>query len=731
MTPRRSPRSRPRSPRSLALPLTPALGLSLAVSLAASAPVGAGGTRTIEIADFDDFDAGEVDGAAIEGSGRVTVGYRPTRGEVTGASAFTCQSGGKQLYVGTADAATIQVLKHEPAKKAASKKKADDDKKAAKKAESALKLDKLAELPGVVVTAIAEGPGGDLLAATLPGGVIHRVSSKGQVSEFARLQVAQIWAIVPHKGRYLVATGPKGELYSLDSKGGDPKVILDSEEKDLLALMTVGDAILVGTSPGAKLLQVSSEPEGILLHDFAGDEIRALALTDRGLLAAVNTFSDRGISSLDALTKNLARTSLVGQPAEGSSESKQRSVKASGELFHVLLGDKRDLARASEATWESWLARDKQYFTGVLAVDGGRSALVASSYEGKIYRVRGRRDRATVADFDERQATGLCAMADGTAYATTGDGAAVYRLDTRPATQATYRSKIFDQKQPSSYGAVVVRGTGPIALRARVGPSDDPDKRWSEWKKVTLVRESDGLRGDLQLPRRRYLQLEADLEAPGAELRSLDLFYAPENLPPLVKSVELSRPEGEDDEEPAAKVTIKWKAEATDDDDLVYQVRVRPEGGSDREWIKLNGDEPVTKKELKWDLGSVPDGLYEVEVVASDEPQNGSARAERDALISAPFVVDRSRPALKGIKMSPREITGVAEDEGGYIHDVAFAIDGKPFRAASPADGLFDSKREGFVIVVPEDLDKGRHRVVLRARDSFGNLGTIAVILER
>lgn len=724
MTLRRRPRPRP-------LALAPALATLAALALVTPpTPALAGGTRTIEVADFDDFDAGEADGAAIEGSGRVTVGYRPTRAEVTGASAFVCHVAGKQAYVGTADAATIQVVKHQPAKKAASKKKGDDD-KASAKPESDIKMDKLAELPGVVVTAIADGTGGDLLAATLPGGVIHRVSPKGQVSEFARLDVSQIWAIVPHKGRYLVATGPKGELYSLDSKGGDAKVILDSEEKDLLALLTIGDAIVVGTSPGAKLLQVTSEREGVLLHDFPGDEVRALAVTDRGLLAAVNSFSDRGISSLDALTKNLARTSLVGQPAEGSSDSKQRSVKASGELYHVRLGDKLDLARASEATWESWLSRDKQYFTGVLAVDRGASALVSSSYEGKVYRVRGRRDRATVADFDERQATGLCVTADGTAYATTGDGAALYRLDTRPATSAKYRSKIFDQKQPSSYGAIVVRGTGPLALRARSGPSDEPDKRWSEWKKITLVRESDGLRGDLDLPRRRYLQLELDLEAQGAELRAIELFYAPENLPPLVKSVEFSRPEGEDDEEPDAKVTIKWKAEAADDDDLVYQVRVRPEGAGDREWIKLHGDEPVTKKELKWDLGSVPDGLYEVEVVASDEPANGSARAERDALISAPFIVDRARPALKGIKVSPREITGVAEDEGGYIHDVAFAIDGKAFRAASPADGLFDSKREGFVIAVPEELEKGRHRVVLRARDSFGNLGTIAVILER
>ncbi|MCA9637824.1 MAG: hypothetical protein KC420_17475, partial [Myxococcales bacterium] len=627
-----------------------------------------------------------------------------------------CAGGGKTAHLGTADAATIQTVTAV---------------KRGKKAD--IEVKQVAELPGVVVTAIAELPGGDLLAATLPGGTIHRVSAKGKVSEFAKLDVTQIWAIVPHKGRILVATGPKGELYSLSQSGGDPKVILDSEEKDLLSLLTDGDAILVGTSPGAKLLQVSSELDGILVHDFKGDEVRALAFTDQGLVAAVNEFSDRGISSLDALTKNLNRTSLVGQAPEGASESKQRSVKASAVLYHVNLGGegKRDLARASEATWDAWLSKEKQYFTGLEVVDKRHTVLVSSSYDGKIYRVRGRREKATVADFDERQATGLCRLGDAV-LATTGDGAAVYRLDSAPAQVAKYKTKVFDAKQPATFGALALRGDGELKVRARVGPSDEPDKRWSEWRQIVVVRQSDGLRGRLDLPKRRYLQLEVELVNTKSSLREIELFYAPENLPPTLRSVELSRPsfDADDDDEPESKVTIKWKVDAEDDDELIYEVRVRPEGGDEGQWIKLS-EKPVTKKELKWDLASVPDGLYEVEVVASDEPAVGAAKALSDVHISPPFVVDRSRPAIEGVKVKDREVRGLARDEGGHIHDVSFAVDGKPFRPASPADGIFDEAREDFVLVLPDDLEKGRHRVVLRARDNFGNIGTVALVVDR
>ncbi len=706
------------------------LGAGFVALALAAADVAAGGTRTFRVADFDDFDAGEAEGAAIEASGKVTAGLLPARGEVPGASAFTCLADGKDgklAYVGTADAATIQRVRLDG--------KPGKDGKAAPKAEP------LAELKGAVVSALAQLPGGDLLAATLPGGVIYRVDGKGKVSTFAELKVEQIWAIVPHQGRLLIGTGPKGELLSLNMDGKDTKVLLDSDEKDILSVLTIGKDIVVGTSPGAKVLQVGAPVEGVLLQDFTGDEVRALVLTDTGLLAAVNDFSDRGLSSLQALTKNLGRTSLVGQPIEGSVDAAGSAPQSSAELMFVPLTAGKgglDLARAGELAWENWLHRDKQYFTAAISGPGKGEVLVSSSQQGKVYRVRGRRDVAVIADLEERQATGLCALKGGGVLATAGDGAAVYRL-AGPSTSAAsaaakgrYRTKVFDAKQPAAYGAVYLRGAGPLTLRARSGPGDEVDKRWSEWKTIALVKSPDALRGALAVPSRRYVQLEVGLDAQ-SELRDISLFYAPENLPPLVQSVDIAKPEfePEDDGEPDAKLTIKWKAEARDDDELIYEVRIRPEGGDAGQWIKLGGEAPVTKKELKWDLASVPDGVYEAQIVASDEPSNGSARARTDEVVSAPFVVDHRRPVIDEVKVQGAKISARARDEGSHVHDVAYAIDGGSFRAASPADGLFDGDAEVFEVVLPADLKPGRHRVVLRARDAFGNLGTIAVIAER
>jgi hypothetical protein len=698
-----------------------------ALALALAPAVGqAGGTRTFRVADFDDFDNGEADGAAIEASGKVTAGLSPARADMPGASAFTCVADGKDgklAYVGTADAATIQRVRMDAAKPA-------------KKGEPAApKVEKVAELKGAVVSALAQLPGGDLLAATLPGGVIYRVDGKGKVTTFAELKVEQIWAIVPHNNRLLIGTGPKGELLSLDMNGKDTKVLLDSDEKDILSIVTLGKDIVVGTSPGAKVLQVGDPVEGVLLQDFQGDEVRALAVTDTGLVAAVNDFTDRGLSSLQALTKNLGRTSLVGQPIEGSVDASGSTPASTADLMFVALANGKglELARAGELAWETWLHREKQYFTSAVSGPGKGEVLVGSSSQGKVYRVRGRRDVAVVADLEERQATGLCALKGGGVLATAGDGAAVYRLAASgPAAKARYRSKIFDAKQPASYGAVYLRGGGPLTLRARSGPGDEPDKRWSEWKTVTLSKQGDALRGALGVPVRRYVQLEVGLEA-ASELRDISLFYAPENLPPLVQSVDIAGPEIDADEqgEPDPKVTIKWKAEARDDDELVYEVRIRPEGGDGTQWIKLGGEAPVTKKELKWDLGSVPDGVYEAQIVASDEPSNGSARARTDEVVSAPFVVDHKRPSIDEVKVQGPKITARARDEGSHILSVSYSVDGGPFRSASPADGLFDADNETFEVILPPDLKPGKHRVVLRARDAFGNLGSLAVVADR
>ncbi len=682
----------------------------------------AGGTRKKTIEGFDDLDAGETDGAAIEGSGKVSVGMTSARTTVENAKvAFTCLSDGARAFVGTSDEAAIfRVTAGAGSGKGATS-----------------KVERLAALSGVVVSAIEKLPGGDLVAATLPGGEIFRVDAKGKVSSFAKLDVEQIWALQVHKGRLLAATGPKGELWSLALDGTGARVVLDSSEKDLLSMIEVDGEILVGTSPGANILQLSdAESSGRLIHDFEGDEVRSMAVSGSMLVAAVNSFDSREVTSVTNMTKQLARASLTGD-APASSTVTASEPKADAKLVAVSLanaskGNQRDLGRALESTWETWLDKKRQYFTSVVAQDDKGTVLVATSQDAKIYRVRGRRDVATIADLQERRAASLCRLDGGRMLAGTGDGASVYTLTSAAADKGRWISKVLDSDQASEYGEITVHGDGKLKLRVRVGPSDTPDDRWSPWTEVPLRAGEPDLQGQLKVALRRYVQFEVSLSGSDAVFEGLTYFYAPENLPPVIKSVDVSAPKFDVDDiaEPKAQAKIKWTAEARDDDELAYQVRMRKQRDGDDAWFRLHSDERITSKELELDLTTVPDGVYEVEVQASDEPSNGTARAQSDIQLSSPFLVDRTRPRVDSATVAKDRLTGTVSDESSRISDVAFSIDGGPFRRASASDGIFDQSKESFEITLPQ-LDSGTHRIVVRVRDAAGNIGVRALIVRR
>lgn len=703
--------------------LSSLLTAAVVASLVSPAFAHAGGTKTFSAATFEELDQGETEGAAVESSGRVTPGFVAQRQELTATTAFTCIGSRNTVLVGTSDEATIVEIT--PTKKALPR---DDD-------ESGIKTTTLAKLDGVVVSALTRLRNGDIIAATLPGGTLFRVRGKN-VTEFAKLDVDQIWAIREHRDRILVATGPRGELWSLSSKGDDAKIILDVDERDLLSLELVGPAVFVGTSPSARIYRVlDDEVKGALVHEFTGSEVRALAVTARGsMFAAVNAFDDRGVSGVKAVTQQLNRASLTNDTPIGSLDVSQTPLRSNASLHHVDLGRQHDPNRANEAAWEAWLTRTDQYFTAILA-DDRDSVLVASSAGGKVYRVSHPREAATIADLDERQAAGLCRTETGDAtFAIAAHGAAAYQLRVGPATTPRYRSRVFTADQPSRFGSLLLRGQGSLRVRARTGPTKEPGSQWTDWRPVAVEADAGGFRGTLAgLAKHRHLQIEVTLASSDAELRSMTAFYAPENLPPMLTQVDVAHPrfKANDAEEVSHDLTISWKADARDDDELIYDVRIRPEGSDDSQWIPINRDEPLSQHEYKLDLDTVPDGIYEVEIRASDAPSNGSFAALTDELVSAPFVIDRQRPQVSDPRVQGRQLLAQVHDIGGYVHDVAYSIDGGSFHFASAQDGLFDSSTETVVIAIPDELTPGNHRLLIRARDSFGNLGALAMTLKR
>ena len=70
------------------------------------------------------------------------------------------------------------------------------------------------------------------------------------------------------------------------------------------------------------------------------------------------------------------------------------------------------------------------------------------------------------------------------------------------------------------------------------------------------------------------------------------------------------------------------------------------------------------------------------------------------------------------------EITFRAQDPGGRVARVEYALNGKVWRTVAPLDGVADSAEEDYRLEIdPSALEGSSRHVVLRITDAAGNLG--------
>lgn len=167
------------------------------------------------------------------------------------------------------------------------------------------------------------------------------------------------------------------------------------------------------------------------------------------------------------------------------------------------------------------------------------------------------------------------------------------------------------------------------------------------------------------------------------------------------------------------EIKITWKAADPDGDPLTYRVSYRAVG--DLVWRRV-GDDPVqTGTNVKWTTNTLPDGWYEIRVIASDEKTNGASRVQRRTRISPPVLVDHSKPDLVGLRVAYPRITGLARDRFSRITGVAYSTDGKTWTQLESTDGTWDQEAERFDGRILDRLKPGLYTLLVRAYDAAGN----------
>jgi hypothetical protein len=350
----------------------------------------------------------------------------------------------------------------------------------------------------------------------------------------------------------------------------------------------------------------------------------------------------------------------------------------------------------------------------------------------------------------------------GQVLAATGNLGKIYKLGAQPASFGVYESPVHDAGGVARWGRLSWRGDGrELTFRTRSGNSLRPDGTWSDWSDPVSSPAS------VASPNARYIQWKAELRG-GSTLGEVTVAYAPQNLPPVVKSISVfSVPAPSSYSKTAAQpsataaysitvtdtgdagpssssgtptqalsraaaqmINIAWQAEDPDGDRLLYSLYFR--GDDEREWKLLKAD--IHETTFTIDGDSLADGRYFFRVTASDREANPPASAREAELVSSPVLIDNTPPVV-GVS-APRlngsavEIDVDAADAASPLRRCEYSIDAGPWTPLEAADGVIDSPQEKFQVRL-ENPPAGEHVIVIRAIDSAGNAGLAKVVWTR
>jgi hypothetical protein len=681
-----------------------ALGAGLLAALALPGPARADTTRVWMNATYEDFAAGKGFGVLVDSTGRLQRGEPLVRQTLPGlAMVFSLLEADGALYLGTGDKGEVWVRRGD-------------------------RTTKLASLPGaILVTSLVRGPAGTIYAGTLPEGRIYALrTADGKATPFSQVKADHVWGLAyDARTRTLyAATGPNGQLFAIDA-GGRATVHWTAKETHLLSLAQAADGSLyVGSSPRAIVYQVLGRNRARAIHDFAGNEVRALHVAGETIYAAVNKIDPDRYSGLKLPGTVTGKGTPITSPAEQKYQVQLPRLGAKQGEGAVFALDRDGAARQLHAVKPG-------YFTAVERLPSGIVYAAEGTY-GRVYALMPDHSVATAYQVAERQVLSL-ALRGAIRAIGTGDSGSVYGVG-QGGKPPRYRSAPHDTGNASRFGTLSYRASGAVGVETRSGNTAKPGPDWSAWQTVAVGQPSGGglRQGPVRSPAARYLQLRFTWPAGSrAEVYLVQVHYTPVNQAPVFTELKVGEVAtgktpvvkaawiGSPTTAAAPELKVEWKVTDPDGDPLVFRAYYRAVG--DPDWRRM-GDQPfVTETNLKWKTDTLPDGWYEVKVVASDERSNSPDRTQARERVSGPVLVDHTKPEILGLKVNYPFVSGTARDAASRVSGVVYSLDGKVWLLVDPVDGNWDQESEAFSFRLRPPRRPGTYTLLVQAYDAAGN----------
>ncbi len=606
---------------------------------------------------------------------------------------------------------------------------------------------------------------------------IHRAGTVTLAPALAATAIdaeAAVWqTATDHNGNVYVATGNQGRVYRV-SRAGAPERVFDSGTGEILALTAdASGTVYFGTTPEAKVYRIrpGGRPELLCstgesyvfsllagpdqnLYCATGEHGKLLRITPAGKATEVFTARQAHLTTLTWLVAG--KELLVGTSPDGivyrlsfavSADRPDVSVLydtplnevraiAADETGRVYIGanagddSDSDSARAAVyfidrsgvRRW-SWPAPDSTVF-GLTLTDSSaaRCLLVATGNKGMVYEIDTLGRASVRYRLKETQALCLTPLRGGIRLGT-GNPGKLYEAGSTYADSGYVTSAPHDCVNPARFGmlsfrASVPAGTG-LAFETRSGNSEKPDSTWSQWSAAAP---------GITSPSRRFLQWRARFRSgfPSLtpELSRVDVYYRPANLAPAIKKLETAEPSLDEARKGANKPArqVTWEATDPDSDSLSFELFFRDEARTS--WQRVGHE--ITDSRFDLDTRTLPDGWYELKLVASDQPAQPVGAALTAEQVSRPFLVDNTAPAVTGLKTGTPNKTGLCrvsfsvQDALSPIAAARVSVNAGDWRALEPEDHIFDSNTERFTAEVR--LSSGENAVGVWVADAQGNV---------
>ncbi len=468
-------------------------------------------------------------------------------------------------------------------------------------------------------------------------------------------------------GNLYIATGGPAAIYRVDpaKTGQAPQEFFKSDEQHIrsMAWDTKGN-LIAGTDGTGLVYRISPAGKGYVLFEAPRREIPAVAIAADGTIFAASV-GDKTHNNLPPLPVQGAAmvTITVVQPGSLQVANASSSAPDGTDIYAIEEG---------QAPRKVWSGKDEVVYAlaartdGVLAITGNR---------GRIFRIQSNGNFADVGHIEAQQALCMAASSDpkGEILIGTGNTGKLVRFGVQG--QHEYASDVLDAGAMARFGRVEVQpGATGYDLFTRSGNIEQPIRGWTDWQPVT--------NGSVTSAAGRFLQWKVALH-PGGSLGSVGVNYLPVNAAPVVEDIVVVPgarlnpqaqaapqqptvtiqfpvnnqgavvnfdPNSANNPITAIKdrtgVTTRWAAHDDNGDDLTFSLFLRGDG--EHAWHLLKDN--ITDKAYSFDQALIPDGGYQLKVVASDSPSHTPGDALSGDKVSDRFEIDTTPPNVTNLK---------------------------------------------------------------------------------